>query len=262
MEQQSSQSSPLGRFAALTAGATLFLILAGGFVTTTATGDSISEWPMMWGRLTPGFPIEWTHRALAMVVSAMVGALAIWACVAKSPVRGLALAAFGAILAQAALGGLRIYVPRAAVSIAHACLAQVVFCLMALIAFPPSRRPDRLGAATAAAVFLQLVAGAVTRHTGAGLIVHVMGAGLVLALVTVFAARRGSRLLMGLLAAQIGLGLASWAIRSSGFVRSHEAPVVPIATVTAHVALGALVLATTVVLAMREPEPRLEAVPA
>src|SRR5258706_570539 len=82
------------------------------------------------------------------------------------------------------LGGLRIYVPRAAVSIIHACFGQLVFCSMVAIALfvsPTWKRTPveesataarRIGAFATFFAFLQLVAGAVTRHTGAGLVVH------------------------------------------------------------------------------------------
>jgi cytochrome c oxidase assembly protein subunit 15 len=104
----------------------------------------------------------------------------------------------------------------------------------------------------------QLVAGAITRHTGAGTVVHLVGAGVVLLSVGLFASRlvgtslkRGGHLLMALLAGQLVLGLAAWFLRSSGFVRSHESPLGQIAIVTSHVALGALILGLTLVLTVR-----------
>lgn len=259
------------------AAATLVLILAGGFVTTTATGDTIPEWPLSWGRLIPpsfggGIAVEWTHRVLAGAVALLVAALAIWTQLAERRpwVRRLALAALAAVVIQALIGGLRIYVPGAAVAIVHACFAQLVFCAVTAVALAFSRawagaREDaraasaaRLGVVTAAFAFLQLVAGAVTRHTGAGIAVHLVGAGLVLLHAGLFASRlaatslrRSAVLLAAALVLQLLLGFAAWGIRSSGFVRSHEAPVVPLAIVTLHVAVGALVLAQTLVLTLR-----------
>src|SRR4029079_1685286 len=67
-----------------------------------------------------------------------------------------------------------------AVSVAHACLAQTFFCLVVAIAVVTSprwdpqpasarRAPTLLAALAAGAVFVQLVVGAVMRHTKAGL---------------------------------------------------------------------------------------------
>jgi hypothetical protein len=262
----------LGRFAVLTAGMTLLLILAGGWVTSTKTGDSISEWPWLMGKIEPGFPIEWTHRALAMVVSLLVTALAIWTHVAEKRawVRKLAYTALAGILVQAAIGGVRIYLTKAAVGIVHACFGQLVFCAVGSVALVLSRSWEEagedaaagdargLGTATVIFAFLQLVAGAITRHTGGGLLVHLGGALVVLLLVSLFASRlagtslnRAGVALGGLILAQVALGLATWAITSGGFVRSHTAPILPVLTVTSHVADGALVRLTTVLSLLR-----------
>jgi hypothetical protein len=101
------------------------------------------------------------------------------------------------------------------------------------------------------------VAGAVTRHTGAGLFVHLAGAGLILFLVTLFASRlmmtslrRGATILLGILGAQFALGIATWAITANGFARSHQAPIHQIVTVSAHVAVGAALLAMSLALTL------------
>jgi len=254
----------LFRFAVFTAGMMLLLVLAGGFVTTTRTGDSISGWPFLWGRIEPGFSIELTHRVLAIVVGLLVAVLAFWSR------RPLAFVALGAVLIQALIGGLRIAKAVPAVSIVHAVFGQVVFCAMVATAVRFSRAHSEgvpeaagLGVAATGAAFLQLVAGAVTRHTGAGLHVHLAGAILVLLLTSLFASRlmmtplrRGGHLLLALLGGQILLGLATWAITAGGFVRSHEAPFFQVLAISAHVALGALLLATTLVVTLLCHRPR------
>jgi cytochrome c oxidase assembly protein subunit 15 len=258
----------LFRFAAFAAGMTLLLILAGGFVTTTRTGDTIPTWPKSWGTMQAGWPVEWTHRAFAGVVGLLVAVLAFWAR------RPLAWAALGAVVVQALIGGLRISKAVPEVSIVHAVFGQVVFCAMVATAVSFSKAPRGavpeaagMGAAATAVAFLQLVAGAVTRHTGAGLHVHLAGAVAVLLFTSLFASRlmltplrRGAHLLLALLGAQIALGLATWAITASGFVRSPEAPFLQILTVSAHVALGALLLAAslTVTLLCRRPRGAVE----
>ena len=270
--REETRNRALGRFAVLTAGMTLLLILAGGWVTSTKTGDTISEWPLLMGKIEPGFPIEWTHRALAMVVSLLVTVLAIWTHLAekRSWVRTLAYTALGGILVQAAIGGVRIYLTRAAVGIVHACFGQLVFCAVAAVALVLSRSWEEskedaaagqargIGTATVIFVFLQLVAGAVTRHTGGAIAVHLIGALIVFLHVSLFASRlvgtslnRAGMTLGVLILVQVALGLTAWGITASGFVRSHEAPILPVLTVTSHVAVGALVLMTSVLTMLR-----------
>src|ERR1043165_7209436 len=76
------------RFAALTAAVALVLILAGGFVTTTRTGDTIPTWPKSWGKMEVGWPVEWSHRAAAGIVAILVTVLAVWLQV-REPRRGV-----------------------------------------------------------------------------------------------------------------------------------------------------------------------------
>jgi cytochrome c oxidase assembly protein subunit 15 len=262
----------MGRFAVLTAAVTLALILAGGFVTTTRTGDTIPSWPKSWGRMEVGWPVEWTHRALAGTVAILATLLAVWVQRAEPRpwVRRLAWLAFFAVLLQALLGGLRVhrYYPKAT-AIVHATLAQVVFSTLVSLALFVSEswktfRADestagagRIGQATTLLAFLQLIAGAVTRHTGWGLAGHLVGAGLVLVLVSLFASRlmmtplrRGANLLLGILGLQVALGLGTWAITAGGFERSHQAPLLQVLTVSAHVAVGAALLAASLTLTL------------
>jgi cytochrome c oxidase assembly protein subunit 15 len=263
---ETKSNNGIRRFAALTAAMTLALILAGGFVTTTRTGDTIPTWPKSWGHFEGGWWVEWSHRAFAGTVGLLVTGLAI-ALHLKEPrawVRRIGWLALGAVLVQALIGGLRIYVPKAAVAIVHACFGQLVFCCMVAIALfvseswsrtpidETSTQARKLGVVATAFAFLQLVAGAVTRHTGAGLLVHLVGAGLVLLHITLFASRlmltpvrRGAHLLVGILFVQLLLGLATWAITANGFDRSHLAPLYQIITISSHVAVGASLLATS-----------------
>jgi len=278
------------RFAAVTAAMTLVLILAGGLVTTTGTGDTIPTWPKSWGKMSVGWPVEWSHRAAAGIVASLVTVLAVW-LQRREPrpwVRRIGWIAFAAVFLQALIGGLRIHtVAPVPVAIVHACFGQLVFCAMVSVALFVSRTwtsipadetvvsARRLGTVATAFAFLQLVAGAVTRHTGAVLIVHFVGAGLVLLTVSLFASRlmmtplrRGANVLVALLGSQMILGGCTWAIKAGGFVRSHEAPVLEILTISAHVAVGAALLATSLGVTLlchrgTAPAPvRLEASPA
>lgn len=280
----------VSRFAALTAAMTLVLILAGGLVTTTATGDTIPTWPKSWGKMGVGWPVEWAHRAAAGVVAILVTVLAVWLHRADSRpwVRRIGWIALGAVLLQALIGGLRIHtVAPVPVAIVHACFGQLVFCAMVAVALfvsgawsstpldEAASSSRRIGSIATLFAFLQLVAGAVTRHTGAVLIVHLVGAGLVLLTTSLFVSRliltplrKGAHVLLAILGIQMALGVATWVLKAGGFQRSHEAPLIQIVTISAHVAVGAALLATLLgvtLMCHRGPAPapeRLEASPA
>lgn len=92
------------------------LIVVGALVRTTGSGLACPDWPLCEGRLIPRFEahvlIEWFHRLLALVVSLMVFATAVWVA-AQGPVRarlgGLAALTVGLLLAQVLLGALTVW---------------------------------------------------------------------------------------------------------------------------------------------------------
>ena len=272
----------LHRFAVATAVATLLLIVAGGLVTSTESGLSVPDWPLSYGRLMPpmvgGIFYEHGHRMVATTVGLLTVILAVWLA-RREPrrwVRGLGWAALGAVVAQGVLGGLTvIFLLPTAISVAHACLAQTFFCLAVTLAVVTSPRwregvpaPDsavfRIGAWTVAAVWIQLLIGAVMRHGKAGLAIPdfplafgrvippihsfpvaihfahrawalVAAASVLACLLAAVASRRAALvragvLLASLVAVQIALGAATVLTRKA----------VPVAT--AHVATGALLL--------------------
>ena len=173
------------------------LLVAGAMVTSTDSGLAVPDWPLSYGKVMPpmvgGIRFEHGHRLVAAFVSTLVGievALLLWAEKRKW-VRSLGFAAFGAILVQALLGGLTVLLLLPpAVSSAHAVLAEIVFALTAAIALVTSRgyRDGSLFAAgpadapgldaalraskvAAGAILVQILLGAVMRHTAAGLAV-------------------------------------------------------------------------------------------
>jgi cytochrome c oxidase assembly protein subunit 15 len=169
------------------------LIFAGGLVTSTESGLSVPDWPLSYGKLMPpmvgGVRYEHGHRMVATAVGVLTTVLAIW--LSKSDrrrwVRSLGFLALCAVVLQGVLGGLTVLLLLPTlVSVAHACVAQTFFCLVVAIAVVTSPRWDllssreragvralpsvtRFAALTSAAVFLQLLIGAVMRHTKAGL---------------------------------------------------------------------------------------------
>src|ERR1700687_2372304 len=194
--------------------------------------------------------------------------------------RVLGWCALGTVVAQGILGGLTVlfYLPPA-ISTAHATLAQTFFCIMVSIAFftseswvqvpeavgNPDARPrlTTLSLLTVAAVWLQLIMGAAFRHSGIRLLPHLIGAAVVFCMVswlaiTTLKRYRGTpqlatpaAVLLSLLAVQITLGLASYVTRVL-WSQGVSAPLLSMVVSTvAHVACGALLLVTTVVLAIQ-----------
>ena len=130
-----------------------------------------------------GVFFEHGHRLIAGAVGLLTFALAAWIWLREPRrwVRNAALAAAGGIVLQALLGGITVlYRLPPQVSISHACLGQAVFCLLVALAQATSPgyarlcapvsgpRLRTLGAVLAAAVYVQLILGAVLRHTGEG----------------------------------------------------------------------------------------------
>jgi heme a synthase len=177
------------RFAAVLVSATLALIFIGGLVTSTGSGLAVPDWPLSYGMLMPpmvgGVFYEHGHRMAASAVGFLTLVLALWTArrEEREGVRRLAWAALAAVIVQGLLGGLTvIFLLPTAISVTHACLAQVFFCLTISLAYGTSR--EWLSAPAAAAddaglrqatalatglVFLQLFLGALMRHLGAGL---------------------------------------------------------------------------------------------
>ncbi|HEX4049068.1 MAG TPA: hypothetical protein VH309_14580, partial [Elusimicrobiota bacterium] len=153
---------------------------------------------------------------------------------------------------------------------AHATLGQTVFCLLVIMAelvgagtrapaaLDPVGRLPVLGALAVAALWCQLVIGAIMRHGGSGLLPHLLGAVVAAtaagALGAAALARRETALsrpagaLLGLLALQLALGLATADFRTLPRPRANPAM---IAVATTHLVVGALLLGTAVLLTFR-----------
>ncbi|MBZ5671032.1 MAG: COX15/CtaA family protein [Acidobacteriia bacterium] len=280
---QPSEKNPwLHRYASFVAFCTFLLIIAGALVTGNDAGLSVPDWPTSFGsfrmpRMVGGVKFEHGHRLIAGAVGMLTILLAIglWRKDSRRWVRWVGFAAVMAVVAQAVLGGVTVlfHLP-VAISAAHATLAQIFFCLAASLAFftradwrwdeaklqdtfSPSLQ--HLTVATTGAILVQLVLGAVYRHAGFGIAPHVVGACVVTLLVawvvarvlTLFAKqpalRRPALLLAGLLVVQIFLGAGSYLMKMGARGVPHPLPPVVDITTT-HVAVGALVLVTSLYL--------------
>ncbi|MBI1872902.1 MAG: heme A synthase [Acidobacteria bacterium] len=314
--------------------ATLVLIVAGGLVTSTGSGLAVPDWPNTYGWFMFSFPLskmvggifyEHGHRLIASTVGLLTIILAawLWKSDPRRWVRRLGFIGLGAVIAQGLLGGLTvILLLPAPVSIAHAGLAQLFFCITVSLALFTSRgwiegysqdtttttententekrkrqkspvgsvrsvvnrQTDngvlrKLASATTIIIYAQILLGATMRHTGAGLAIpdfplafgrlvppldrlaaspvaihfsHRVGAVVVSLLVMALARRiwkyhrqrpellRLAQGMLVLLLAQVTLGGLT--------VLSGKA----VALNTAHVVTGAMLLGTSLVIALR-----------
>lgn len=188
----------LYRFAWFAAALVALLIFFGGHVKSTNSGLSVPDWPNTYGHFMFAFPLdqmiggifwEHSHRMIASVVGLLTFALTIWVWRVdnRTWVKRLALGASFAVLAQGIMGGLTVlnFLPAWASS-THGTLAQLYFCLMIWLALSlsPSWNADRnryadggsfpirrLAFLTVGAIGVQLILGAIMRHTESGLVI-------------------------------------------------------------------------------------------
>jgi heme a synthase len=183
----------LHRFAKFLAACTVLLILAGSLVTSHDAGLSVPDWPTSYGWNMFTFPpsmwvanifYEHGHRLIASSVGFLTIVLAAWVWRADSRrwMRWLGVAALAAVIAQGLLGGLTVlfFLP-AAISTAHAGLAEIFFCMTVAIALFTSAgwkegsanavddRVRAVATTTTLLIYTQILIGATMRHTGAGL---------------------------------------------------------------------------------------------
>jgi len=274
----------LHRFAVLLAAATLFLVVAGGLVTSNDAGLSVPDWPLSYGRIMPemegGVFYEHGHRMAATTVGLLtvILAFALWRFEARGWLRRLGFAAVAAVIVQGLLGGATvIFMLPKPVSISHACLAQIFFAATMAIALftsagwkrgpqlvedfgsPPLRFLAVLAPACALA---QIALGAAARHKALGVIPHIAGA-LVVTTVVLWLAlrvlmnhprhpalRRWALILVAVTVLQVFLGIAAYLSRLATADAPQPMPVMVWFTV-AHVAAGALTLAAGAVLAIQ-----------
>jgi len=278
----------LHAFAMFVAGVTLILIVAGALVTSNDAGLSVPDWPTTFGsfykmpRMFGGVKFEHGHRMVAEFVGLCTIILAVWTWFAEKRrwLRFLAVAALAMVVIQGILGGLTVlfFLPPA-VSSTHAAIAQTFFCIAVLIVLFTGRnwieevprveldtRRPCLFTLTVLSIFVlyvQLILGAMFRHKGLSWWPHVVHAGIVVLVLTwtairalsiysrIPAIRRPATVVLALVIAQLCLGFVAFLTRVE-WGRDAVQPELPMVISTvAHVAVGALLLASTVVLAVQ-----------
>lgn len=183
----------LHRFSLFTALSTFCLVIAGGLVTSTGSSLAVPDWPLSYGTVMPpmvgGILYEHGHRMIATFVGLLTVILAVWLWKKEERrwVKVLGIAALGVVITQGLLGGLTVvFLLPTAISVSHATLAQTFFAIVCSIALVTSRwwlagdivlpqNTDfslfRLSFFLILAVYVQLILGALMRHTGSGLAV-------------------------------------------------------------------------------------------
>lgn len=271
------------RFAIAASGCTVLLLMAGALVTSNDAADSVPDWPLAYGKIIPplvgGIRYEFAHRVIAGLVALLTVVLAVWLSRVdrRSWVRRLGWTALILVIAQALLGAFRVLEGHAALSAtAHAILAQIFFVTLVSVSLftspwwqfdvpslddSGSPRLHTLAGWTTAVIFGQLILGAAFRHGAFGIVPHLVGAGVVTVMVVwtgraakkrfarIPAIRRSVIWLHATFGTQILLGGAAyWAILAS---RGAPQPGLTYVILSvAHVLVGALTLAASVILSL------------
>jgi cytochrome c oxidase assembly protein subunit 15 len=268
--------------------ATFVVITAGALVTSNDAGLSVPDWPTSFGYLVKvphfvgGVRYEWSHRMVAGTLVSLTLGIAIWTVLVEKRrwLRWLAVGAFCTVIAQATLGGLTVlFFQPPWLSTAHATVAQTFFCIAVSIALFTGRkwveeqprvefdlRRPSLATLTWLSIFVlyvQLALGGMFRHHGMSWWPHVLNALLVSLVLSwtavraisvysnIDAVRRPAIIMLGLLITQLCLGFTAFLTRVAWGKNAVQPELPMVASTVAHVAVGALLLATTVVLAIQ-----------
>ena len=234
-----------------------------------------------------GVRYEWSHRMVAGTLVSLTLAIAIWTLLAERRrwLRWLAIGAFCTVVVQAIIGGLTVRLLQPpVVSTAHATVAQTFFCIAVAIALftgrkwvtdrpqeeqPQvefdSRRPSlfTLTLLSIFVLYVQLILGGMFRHHGMSWWPHVLNAVIVsfvlawtaIRAISIYsnigAVRQPAILMLSLLITQLCLGFTAFLTRVAWGSSAVQPELPMVASTVAHVAVGALLLASTVVLAIQ-----------
>lgn len=282
----------LFRFAALFAVLTLLHIKWGALVVSSGSGMAFLDWPLSRGSLWPaGMTIfefvEHSHRVYGALLGFLAIVLAAWTNrVDPRPwLRKLTFWLVPLFLVQGLLGGLGVTlgqaggITHAGMAIAHGVLGQVTLCVQVVVMFALSaafdsrtegdaeavRATRKLSTVALCAVFVQLLIGAIFRHTNVQgvLWVHITMALVVSVLILLAAAHASARFgdqapgfrrtavaFYTLLLAQLVLGFIAIAVRRFKDRSSIEDPV-QVLLVSTHVLVGASIFALATLLVVR-----------
>jgi len=292
----------------LLACATFPLIWVGGLVTTTGAGMAFPDWITSDGYFMLFYPwfssagdkfVEHGHRLLGVVVGCLAIGLVLvaWISEPRRWVRFYAVVLLAGVIAQGVLGGLRVILDGRVLALIHGCTGPLFFamcCGMVVVTSrwwneAPQRSKElqvskmfRLAVLTTLLAYLQLIVGALVRHTPlmtdpragsmfqAAVYFHVVLAVVVtvhIVLLSVSALRNrlhvaGSLALLAFVLIQVLLGVSTWVVKYGmplwatnlfGEMRftNTAADFTQSAIITSHVAVGSLILAVSTAIALR-----------
>jgi cytochrome c oxidase assembly protein subunit 15 len=271
----------LHRYAVLLAVSTLFLVVAGASVTSKEAGLSVPDWPLSYGQVMPqmtgGVFFEHGHRMIATAVGFMTIILTVWLTFVETRkwMKTLGIVALIAVIVQGLLGGLtvKLMLPPA-VSISHACLAQLFFSTTVAIALFTSKSWQQgpeivedhgwpslrsLAIVTPVMVLAQIALGAAFRHRAIGVLPHILFS-MVVTIAVLFTATfvmhqfpehralsAAAKALLAVTFLQVMLGVAAYYTR----LQAAQKPLAMVLTTVAHVATGGLTMAASVILSIQ-----------
>lgn len=273
----------------LTTALTWPLLLVGGSVTVYRVGMAVPDWPTTFGvnmflydflNSPWGVQLEHTHRLVGAAVGFLCIAIAagyLWR-ERRRWLKVLAMVTLVAVIIQGVMGGFRVRWNSHDLAFLHGCTAEAFFALM--VAFcvfagrgwsatvepvADTQKLRRRSLTVAILVFAQIVLGAWVRHygDGRGVLVHGLFATVVLGHVLALGARvrrvagvvpaliPSTQALVVLSIAQLVLGLAAWWLLRpfDGIARTVWPSQAAVRVL--HQGLGALLLASAIVLALR-----------
>jgi heme A synthase len=179
------------KLAIATSAMTLLLLVAGGLVWSTGSALACPDWPLCYGEFFPPMRgqvlFEHGHRLIAASVATLTVVLAV-RTFSDSRLRPLSLLALGLVLVQALLGGLTVLLRLPLlVRVLHLATSQACFAAILVLTARVIQLGSEGGSGTpkalatlssgasralgfaAAAVYLQLLLGALVRHTGSAM---------------------------------------------------------------------------------------------
>jgi cytochrome c oxidase assembly protein subunit 15 len=226
----------LHRYAIVLAVCTLFLVVAGASVTSKEAGLSVPDWPLSYGQVMPemtgGVFFEHGHRMVATAVGFMTIVLTI-CCLAQL---------FFSTTVAIALFTSKSWLQGAEIVEDHGW---------------PSLRS--LAIVTPAMVLAQIALGAAFRHRAIGVLPHVLFS-MVVTLAVLFTATfvmhqfpehralsAAAKAVLGVTFLQVMLGVAAYYTR----LQAAEQPLAMVLTTVAHVAIGGLTLASSILLSIQ-----------
>jgi len=178
----------------LTMVSTFILMFIGGLVKSTESGLSVPDWPTTYGENMFLFPLsdmvggifyEHLHRLFASFVGALILIQTMWVLL-KDPrnwIKKMSVITLFTVVFQGILGGLTVYYLLPVwISASHGTIAQTTLCLTVFLAVSTSKswiqqskelvnsKIFKIATIVTIIIWIQLVLGAIMRHSEAGLI--------------------------------------------------------------------------------------------